>query len=103
MDKKAKLPMEPCGKMGSLMSARFKFPTLIVAMIMANSAALGLMATSATAAEVAYRLNPGDGLNVSVWKEEDLDREVVVLPDGMIAFPLVGSLATGICSLATGI
>jgi len=84
------------------MTATSKYPTLIMAIF----AALGLMATgmttSAAAAEAAaattagttteveYRLNPGDVLNISVWKEEGLDREVVVLPDGMIAFPLAG-------------
>ncbi len=74
------------------MSAKFRYPTLIMAIstIMAISAALDLTAARAAAAEVEYRLNPGDVLNVSVWKEEGLDREVVVLPDGMIAFPLAG-------------
>ena len=40
--------------------------------------------------EGAYRINPGDVLDVSVWGEEDLQRQVLVLPDGMITFPLVG-------------
>lgn len=44
------------------------------------------------AAEVPYTLNPGDVLTISVWKEEGLEREVVVLPDGKIAFPLVGHI-----------
>ena len=37
-----------------------------------------------------YRVQPGDVLVVSVWKEEDLVREVIVRPDGQITFPLVG-------------
>jgi polysaccharide export outer membrane protein len=37
-----------------------------------------------------YRLNPGDVLNISVWNEEALQLEVMVLPDGTISFPLVG-------------
>jgi protein involved in polysaccharide export with SLBB domain len=46
---------------------------------------------SASAPELsAYRLNPGDVLLISVWKDEDLRREVVVLPDGTISFPLAG-------------
>lgn len=44
-----------------------------------------------TAAE-AYRINPGDELNISVWGEERLTQAVRVLPDGNIAFPLVGSV-----------
>jgi len=37
-----------------------------------------------------YRLNPGDKLEITVWQEENLKQEVVVLPDGTISFPLVG-------------
>ena len=40
----------------------------------------------------AYRINPGDELNISVWGEERLTQSVRVLPDGNIAFPLVGSV-----------
>jgi len=40
-----------------------------------------------------YRLNPGDKLEITVWQEEDLKKEVVVLPDGTISFPLVGHIA----------
>lgn len=39
-----------------------------------------------------YLINPGDMLDVSVWKEEGLERQVLVLPDGTFAFPLVGSI-----------
>ncbi|MBB6091249.1 polysaccharide export outer membrane protein [Povalibacter uvarum] len=41
----------------------------------------------------AYRLQPGDILIVSVWKETDLQSEVLVRPDGGLSFPLVGDLA----------
>jgi len=41
-----------------------------------------------------YTLNPGDVLEVTVWKEDGLDREVLVLPDGGISFPLIGSVST---------
>jgi polysaccharide export outer membrane protein len=37
-----------------------------------------------------YRIGPGDVLEISVWKDPDLSRSVVVLPDGRIDFPLVG-------------
>jgi polysaccharide export outer membrane protein len=40
-----------------------------------------------------YRLNPGDKLEITVWQEENLKQEVVVLPDGSISFPLVGHVA----------
>lgn len=38
----------------------------------------------------AYKLNQGDVLQVSVWGEETLQKEVRVLPDGSISFPLAG-------------
>lgn len=38
----------------------------------------------------AYRINPGDDIEVYVWGEEHLQREVKVLPDGTFSFPLVG-------------
>lgn len=39
-----------------------------------------------------YLIQPGDILEISVWREEYLEREVSVQPDGMISFPLVGVL-----------
>jgi polysaccharide export outer membrane protein len=39
-----------------------------------------------------YRIGPEDVLDISVWKEEGLKKEVLVRPDGGIAFPLVGDL-----------
>lgn len=39
-----------------------------------------------------YRVQPGDVLFVSVWDEEQLQREAVVRPDGSFAFPLVGDV-----------
>jgi polysaccharide export outer membrane protein len=37
-----------------------------------------------------YRLRQGDKVLISVWREETLQREVVVLPDGSVTFPLIG-------------
>jgi polysaccharide export outer membrane protein len=39
-----------------------------------------------------YKIQPGDLLEISVWREEYLEREVIVQPDGRISFPLVGIL-----------
>jgi polysaccharide export outer membrane protein len=39
-----------------------------------------------------YRLQPGDLLVISVWKEKDLDAEALVRPDGGLSFPLVGDI-----------
>ena len=56
-----------------------------------------LLATSATAqnsgeAREPYTINPGDLLEISVWKEPDLQREVLVRPDGAFSFPLSGDI-----------
>jgi polysaccharide biosynthesis/export protein len=39
-----------------------------------------------------YRIGPEDVLDISVWKEDSLKKEVLVRPDGGISFPLVGEL-----------
>ncbi|WP_375427124.1 polysaccharide biosynthesis/export family protein [uncultured Sphingomonas sp.] len=40
----------------------------------------------------AYRINPGDELEIYVWGEDRLRRDIKVLPDGTISFPLVGQV-----------
>ncbi len=55
------------------------------------SVATGLPALAGTASP--YLIQPGDVLDISVWKEPDLQRQrVLVRPDGAISFPLVGDL-----------
>lgn len=39
-----------------------------------------------------YRLQPGDLVTISVWKEKDLETEALVRPDGGLSFPLVGDV-----------
>jgi len=51
-----------------------------------------ILLSSVSSAQDSYRLNPGDILNISVWNEDALQQEVMVLPDGSISFPLVGIL-----------
>jgi polysaccharide export outer membrane protein len=46
----------------------------------------------ARAADLGYVVNPGDILQITVWKEDGLDRETLVLPDGTISFPLIGTV-----------
>ncbi len=46
----------------------------------------------ATATGGTYGVNPGDILEVSVWKEEDLQKQVIVRPDGFFSFPLTGDI-----------
>ena len=42
--------------------------------------------------EASYLLQPGDVVEVSVWKEENLKKERLVRPDGGLSFPLAGDL-----------
>lgn len=46
-----------------------------------------------TAQDTPYLLHAGDILDISLWKEEGMQREVLVLPDGTISFPLAGHVA----------
>ncbi len=47
----------------------------------------------------AFLLGPEDILVVTVWRNQDLSREVVIRPDGMISMPLIGDVkAAGLSS-----
>jgi len=58
---------------------------------------LSLIPCSAVAAEQAidgtpapaFTVGPGDEIEILVWRDEYLSREVVVQPDGYISFPLI--------------
>ena len=49
----------------------------------------------AAAAQDGYRIQPGDTLQVEVLEDPDLNRSVLVLPDGSISFPLAGTVQAG--------
>jgi polysaccharide export outer membrane protein len=43
-----------------------------------------------------YTLHAGDKLDIDVWKEPDLQKTIVIQPDGKFSFPLAGEfIATG--------
>jgi polysaccharide export outer membrane protein len=70
------------------------------ALVLLSALALVIVpATPAAAAEPAappYTIQPGDVLTVSVWKEKELQSDVLVRPDGGLSFPLAGDIqATG--------
>jgi polysaccharide biosynthesis/export protein len=60
--------------------------------------ACGVLLTVAAGAAFAsppdqpYTVKPGDTLRVSVWKEPELQHQVLVEPDGTFAFPLCGQI-----------
>jgi len=50
------------------------------------------LATAAQDAQGPYRIGLGDVIEVQVWKEPDLSRQVKVRLDGRISLPLVGDI-----------
>jgi polysaccharide export outer membrane protein len=42
-----------------------------------------------------YQINPGDALEIFVWNEETLTRQVIVRPDGFVSLPLAGEFRAG--------
>jgi polysaccharide export outer membrane protein len=56
----------------------------------ATADSVDVPATEEIARAKAYRIQPGDVLNISVWKETDLQADVIVRPDGGLSFPLAG-------------
>jgi polysaccharide export outer membrane protein len=52
------------------------------------------MVGDASAGGPSYTIGPGDSLEISVWRDESLSREVTVPPDGVISFPLIGDINT---------
>lgn len=56
------------------------------------AAASAQQSPAASSAGPAYRINPGDEIEVMVWGDERLQRTARVLPDGSFAFPLVGQV-----------
>ena len=47
-----------------------------------------------------YRLQAGDRLHISVWKELEMQKEIVIAPDGRISFPLAGEVGAAGHSVA---
>ena len=64
---------------------------VVVATILPATEALSQQ--DAEAAEPSYTIQPGDILRISVWDEPDLQSDVLIAPDGGIAFPLVGEMS----------
>lgn len=52
----------------------------------------GPAATAQETASTDYKLHAGDSITVSVWKEIDLQRKLIVRPDGRFSFPLAGEV-----------
>jgi polysaccharide export outer membrane protein len=67
-----------------------KFVFLSVLLGLAVSA--GPAVAQAPVQDSSYKIGPNDILNIFVWKEADLTRDVTVMPDGKITYPLIGEI-----------
>jgi polysaccharide export outer membrane protein len=56
---------------------------------------IALVAASAASAQTDFRIGPGDTVRIEVLEDPSLNREVLVLPDGSLSFPLAGAVQAG--------
>jgi polysaccharide biosynthesis/export protein len=64
----------------------------LVAAAVIAAAPAAAQETAVVQNDAGYRINGGDLLHISVYGEQNLDKDVPVQPDGGVAFPLVGNL-----------
>jgi polysaccharide export outer membrane protein len=62
----------------------------LLAMVVLGGWACGAFAVASN--PDGYKLQPGDLLTVNVWKETDLQSDVLIRPDGGISFALAGDM-----------
>ena len=58
-------------------------------------AVIAVLAASVASAQTAFRIGPGDTVRIEVLEDPSLNREVLVLPDGSVSFPLAGAVRAG--------
>ena len=52
----------------------------------------GPAVTQPTPNDTGFRIGPEDVLDISVWREDALQKELLVRPDGGVSFPLIGEI-----------
>jgi polysaccharide biosynthesis/export protein len=62
---------------------------VITTLLLSAFASLHVVAADGTGG---YRIQAGDILQITVWREQELSQEVLVRPDGGLSFPLAGDL-----------
>lgn len=74
-----------------------KIPSSILFLLLLGLAAglLGAVPSESAAKDQNYRIGVGDLLQIEVYDEPDLTKEVRVLTDDSISFPLLGSIRAG--------
>ena len=88
-----------CNQYKSVKCVSKRSTTLATILIVLITLSLGLVSsvgaeefTAHTTNPEDYKIGPEDVLFISVWKEEELQREVLVRPDGGVSFPLAGDV-----------
>jgi len=71
----------------------------LVVLFLSASLVYGATSSSGVSLPV-YKIGPGDVLSISVWKEEGMQQEVLIRPDGGMSFPLAGDILAGGKSVA---
>lgn len=61
----------------------FLFVTVILCLVMASNV---------FAQDDRYTIGPSDTIEISVWKDESLTKQIIVPPDGVISFPLIDDI-----------
>jgi polysaccharide biosynthesis/export protein len=68
--------------------SRFLFLILLLGLVVSAGTAVA----QAPVQDSAYKIGPNDILTIFVWKEAELSRDVTVMPDGKITYPLIGEI-----------
>jgi polysaccharide export outer membrane protein len=66
--------------------------TIAATLLLAWGVLFNVSGAYAQAAAGDYKLHAGDKIEVSVWKEVDMQRPVIIRPDGKFSFPLTGEV-----------
>jgi polysaccharide biosynthesis/export protein len=74
----------------ALISITFLFSTILA--LADFSVAAEQPAVQVDSSSSHYLIGASDLLNIFVWKEAELTRDVTVMPDGRITFPLIGEI-----------
>lgn len=78
-----------------LRACSLPIPLFLLIALLSAATAIGAQTPAPTPTPAVggdYEIGPEDVLEISVWKEKDLQREVLVRPDGWLTFPLVGNI-----------
>jgi polysaccharide export outer membrane protein len=68
--------------------SKYLFLVLLLGFVVSQGSAFA----QAPVQDSSYKIGPNDVLTIFVWKETELSRDVTVMPDGKITYPLIGEI-----------